>query len=143
MSENNPAAPEAYKPGKLQLLRDIGLLQLKLIVDGLRDFALVPLSLVAGVISLLSGRKEPGTEFYDLLRYGKRSERWINLFGAIDRLDEPQKAGETEADLDRMMERIETFVVKEYRDGNITSQAKEKLERAIERIQRATRRSNQ
>ncbi|MEQ8206011.1 MAG: hypothetical protein RIA65_07540 [Woeseia sp.] len=142
MSEDNPAALDAHKPGKVDLLRDIGLLQLKLIVDGLRDFALVPLSLVAGVISLMSGRKEPGPEFYDLLRYGKRSERWINLFGAIDRLDEPKKTGETEADLDRMMDRIETFVVKEYRDGNLTSQAKEKLDSAIERMQQATRRSN-
>ena len=137
MSENNPAPVAQRTPGRVDLLRDMGLLQLKLIVDGIRDFALI-----AGAISLMSGRREPGPEFYDLLRYGKRSERWINLFGAIDRVDEPDKAGQTEADLDRMMDRFETFVVKEYRDGNLTTQAKDKLERAIERMQQAARREN-
>lgn len=142
MNEDKPATIEQRRPSRVELLRDIGVLQLKLIVDGIRDFALVPLSLIAGVISLMSGRREPGPEFYDLLRYGKRSERWINLFGAIDRRDEPDSAEQAEADLDRMMGRIETFVVTEYRDGNLTSQAKEKIDRAIERMQQVIRRND-
>ena len=32
------------------LIRDVAVLQVKLIVDGLRDFILVPISLVAGLI---------------------------------------------------------------------------------------------
>ena len=67
------------------VIRDIGVLQVKLIVDGLRDLILVPVSLVLGVISLTRTGKETGSEFYELLRLGKRSERWINLFGAADK----------------------------------------------------------
>ena len=135
---NNETSGAAESGGRWQLVRDIGVLQVKLIVDGFRDLVLVPLSLIAGAVSLLRG----GPEFYDLLRMGKRSERWINLFGAVE--DAPAKSEEAEsaseqADLDRVMERIETFVVDEYRHGHITSQAKEKLDRALERLQKATK----
>ncbi|MCB1844436.1 MAG: hypothetical protein KDI09_15855 [Halioglobus sp.] len=129
---------------RIDLLRDIGVLQLKLIVDGIRDFVLVPLSLIAGAIGLLSGGREAGQAFYDLLRYAKLSERWINLFGAVDRLDTPDSEVEqdTGVDLDRMVSRFEDFVRAEYHDGHITAQAREKLDRAIARLQKATRRGS-
>jgi len=56
------------------LVRDIAVLQVKLVVDGLRDFILVPISMIAGIISLVKIGKEPATEFYDLLKMGRRSE---------------------------------------------------------------------
>jgi hypothetical protein len=141
-TEKKGTSRAAGSGGRRRLLRDIGVLQVKLIVDGFRDLVLVPLSLIAGAVSLLRGGREPGPEFYDLLRMGKESERWINLFGAVE--DAPVKPEETEsakeqADLDQVMERIETFVVDEYRHGHITSQAKEKLDRAIERLQKAVK----
>jgi len=54
------------------LIRDIAVLQAKLVVDGLRDLILVPASLIAGIVSLVSsvdGR--PGDQFYQLLGMGK------------------------------------------------------------------------
>ena len=54
-------------PDRWTLIRDILVLQLKLIVDGLRDFILVPISLVIGVISLLKAGNSSGSEFYELL----------------------------------------------------------------------------
>ena len=41
-------------PDRWTLLRDLFVLQFKLVVDGMRDFLLVPASLIAGIISLLS-----------------------------------------------------------------------------------------
>ncbi len=48
---------ESDKPaaGRWTLLRDIGVLQVKLVVDGMRDVILVPLSLIVGFISLAAG----------------------------------------------------------------------------------------
>ena len=83
---------EEKEPGaeRWVLLRDLGVLQVKLIVDGLRDLVLVPLSLIAGVISLaLSKDNLPGPQFYQLLAWGKQSEVWINLFGAVN--NSPEK----------------------------------------------------
>ena len=128
------------------LIRDIGVLQVKLIVDGLRDLLLVPASLVAGVVSLLSATAgRPGPQFYHLLGFGKQTERWINLFGAIEnspeKLDQPAAFGE--ADFDDLVGRVESFVVAEYRSGEVTAQAKERLDKALNTIRRRGQRSNE
>ena len=95
------------------LLRDAGVLQVKLIVDGLRDLLLVPASLIAAVVSLLSSRDgRAGPAFYELLSLGRRSERAINLFGACDNAPESVKRKEAVRDLslDDLVRRVETFV---------------------------------
>jgi hypothetical protein len=115
------------------LIRDIAVLQVKLIVDGLRDLILVPISLVAGIVSLAKSNTGSDSEFYDLLRLGKKSERWINLFGATDELPAPAHdyVNFPEEDIDALVSRVETFVVDEYRKGGVTKQAKERLDKAI------------
>ena len=55
--------------------------QAKLVVDGLRDLILVPISLVAAVFGLIAGGSDPGRYFEQVLRFGRRTETWINLFG--------------------------------------------------------------
>jgi len=80
---------DGQMPDRWTLIRDIFVLQLKLVVDGLRDFILVPVSLIIGIASLLKGGDSPGSQFYELLRTGRRSERWINLFGAAERVYGP------------------------------------------------------
>ncbi len=139
-TDNKPTV-EQHQSARWRLLRDIGVLQVKLIVDGFRDLILVPLSLIAGAVGLMRGGSRPGQEFYDLLRAGKQSERWINLFGAVDAQEEEAGASADETDLDQMVGRIETFVVDEYRHGHISKQAKEKLDRAVERLQKAAGRN--
>ena len=65
-------SPEQKEPRaeRWVLLRDLGVLQVKLIVDGLRDLVLVPLSLVAGIVSLASSKdNRPGPQFYHLLAW--------------------------------------------------------------------------
>lgn len=123
------------------LIRDIAVLQVKLIVDGLRDLVLVPVSLVAGIISLSRGGAQPGPEFYDLLRVGRRSEHWINLFGAAERLHGPASEDThfPAEDIDKMVSRVESFIVDEYRKGGATAQAKNSLDKAIDRLGRVAR----
>jgi len=111
-------------------------LQLKLVVDGLRDFILVPISLVIGIASLVKGGDSPGSQFYELLRTGRRSERWINLFGAAERVYGPSIDDDrfpTE-DIDEMVSRVESFVVDEYSKGGVTRQAKNQLDRALDSL---------
>ncbi len=121
------------------LIRDVGLLQVKLIVDGFRDLILVPASLVAGVVSLANSRGgKPGPEFYRLLALGKRSERWINLFGALRHAERPAATDDDAggADIDTIVARVETFVVDEYQRGELTKKAKERIEEALDAMQR-------
>ena len=63
MNEQTPH--EEQNPDNWTLLRDVAVLQVKLLVDGLRDLVLVPASLIAGLISLLSASDgRPGPYFY-------------------------------------------------------------------------------
>lgn len=133
-------------PDRWTLMRDILVLQLKLIVDGLRDFVLVPISLIVGLVSLIKAGNATGSEFYELLRAGRRSERWINLFGAAERVYGPVIAEDRfpAEDIDEMVSRVESFVVDEYRAGGVTRQAKEQLDRALDSLHKmaTTRRQN-
>lgn len=137
-------APRLETPAEERwtLIRDIGVLQVKLLVDGLRDLLLVPASLVAGLVSLLSASDgKPGLQFYRLLGFGKQTERWINLFGAID--NSPEQLDQQpfgEADIDDLVGRVESFVIDEYRNGGVTAQAKERLDKALKSIRRSERR---
>ena len=102
-------------PDRWTLIRDILVLQLKLIVDGLRDLILVPISLIVGLVSLLKAGNATGSEFYELLRTGRRSERWINLFGAAERVYGPSIAGDRwpAEEIYEMVSRVESFVLDE------------------------------
>ena len=123
-------------PDRWTLIRDLLVLQLKLVVDGLRDFILVPISLIIGIISLLKPGNSKGSEFYELLRTGRRSERWINLFGAAERVYGPSITDDRfpAEDIDKMVSRVESFVVDEYRQGGVTRQAKDQLDRALDSL---------
>ena len=129
--------PGTTPPGRWELMRDIAVLQVKLVADGLRDLVLVPVSLVVGIYSLFSGADRPGTEFYRLLRYGRRSDRLINLFGAADRVQGPPDADAPLPDIDDMVARVETFIVDEYKKGGITAQAKNQIDSMLNSVRRA------
>ena len=134
--------PEQEQPSsdRLTLMRDVAVLQAKLIVDGLRDLVLVPASIVAGIVSLVSGTdSRPGPQFYQLLALGKQSERWINLFGALEHAppDLEQIEPFPEADMDELVGKLETFVRDEERRDAVTNQARERLEKVLGAINRA------
>lgn len=129
------AGQESPQPGAYwALIRDVAVLQLKLIVDGFRDLVLLPASLVAGIVSLVRGENgKPGPQFYRLLAVGKQSEHWINLFGALR--NAPAETGGDAAfaatDIDDIVARMENFVVDEYRRGGMTAQARDRIDRAL------------
>ena len=127
-------------PDRWTLIRDLFVFQAKLFVDGLRDLLLVPASLVAGIWSLVSGDKgRPGPQFYQLISLGKQSELWIDLFKAYEHAPEDVR-GEHEfaaSNLDELVDRLESFVVDEYERGGVTAQAKERIDKALDAIQRS------
>lgn len=137
-------ASENHESARWTLIRDTAVLQVKLIVDGLRDFLLVPASLIAAIMSLASAQDGvPGTQFYRLLRLGRRSEVWINLFGAYQHAPEApiQDDHFAASDLDQIVGKVEKFVVDEYRRGGMTAHAKEQIDRALNSLHRRGRKS--
>ena len=136
----NPDGPDRWT-----LIRDVAVFQIKLLFDGFRDLLLLPISLIAGLASLIKGGRKPSSDFYDLLRVGRRSERWINLFGAASHLHGPPSDEDRfpVEDVDEMVSRVESYVVDEYRRGGVTAQAKERLDKALDLVhEKAQRRKS-
>ena len=138
MSENTvPAVIE--EPGRWAMLRDMLVLQVKLIVDGIRDFLLVPASLVAAIVSLVDSRDgKPGPQFYQLVAMGKQSEHMIDLFSAANNAPESVRREYDLGNLnvDDLVDRVESFVVDEYQKGGVTAQAKDQIDRALDMLRR-------
>ena len=137
--EPNPDSSPDY-PDRWTLIRDLFVFQAKLLVDGLRDLLLVPAALVAGIWSLVAGEKgRPGPQFYRLISLGKQSERWIDLFKAYENAPgEVRREHEfAVSNMDELVDRFESFVVDEYERGGLTAQAKERIDKALDAIQRS------
>ena len=139
---NTPAQEEYSSAARWSLLRDLGTLQVKLLVDGLRDIILVPASLVAGIVSIVSSNDgKPGPQFYQLLAWGRQSEIWINLFGAVK--NSPEEVGQQQpfgnTDIDDIVGRLETFVIDEVKRGGVTTQARDRLDKILDAVQRKRR----
>jgi hypothetical protein len=119
---------------RIDLARDALLLQGKLLIDGLRDLVLVPVSIVAALIDLLSGEQPAGRRFYNVVQLGRRSEHWINLFGAAERSPHENRwdhDAET-VKLDDLVEQVEKVVKDQYTEGGVSGSAKRALSRALD-----------
>jgi len=130
---------DADYPDRWTLIRDVAVLQVKLLVDGFRDLVLVPASLIAGIISIASGSKDrPGPHFYQLISIGKQSEIWINLFKAYEHAPPEVKREHSfeVANMDEFVDKFESFVVDEYQRGGVTKAAKERIDKALNSIHR-------
>ena len=110
---------------RLDLFREAAVFQVKLLMDGLRDAILIPISLVAALIGLLRGGSDcdrrsnhrgAAQEYRRVIKLGRRSERWINLFGNQRPLG---ISGKTRS-LDSILEQVESTVVEQYHKGRQT-----------------------
>ena len=62
------------------VLRHLFVFQIKLLADALRDVALSPVALVAGVLDAVLKPPVEESFSYKLMLFGRRSDRVINLF---------------------------------------------------------------
>ena len=114
---------------RIQLIREAAVLQLKLVADGFRDALLIPISLIAALIGVLRGGVDCDREFRDVIKLGRRSERWINLFGH----HRPFGFGSPAGSMDRVLEQVETIVVEQYKKGKSAVEAREEVRKVIEK----------
>ncbi len=123
-------------------VRDALTFQAKLILDGLRDALMIPVSLVAAAIDLVARPDAPGRLFYRVVLLGRRSEEWIDLFEAADRVDPRRRPllAKNPATIDEVFDRLEDLVVDQHARGGVTAQAKEAIDRVLDSFQASRRR---
>ena len=122
-NQDRPGAPDGPpERDRWNLIRDIAVLQAKLLADAVRDLLLAPLALVAGLVDLV----RPGGRLFDeVLALGRRTDRWINLFG---------HEAEADASLDQLAARLEERIRQQYEAGGVTAQAKDAVDRALDAV---------
>jgi hypothetical protein len=95
-------------------MRDFVIFQLKLALDGLKDFVVFNVSIVAIVLDFISGRGQRPRLFYSVVRGSERFDKWLNLHGVMERLDEGDTSdgffGASEAGADTLIGQIEKLV---------------------------------
>lgn len=64
-----------------KLARDLGVFELKLAVDGLKDIVLAPLALAAVVADMVLPAESRGMFLRAVIGIGERFEAWLNLYG--------------------------------------------------------------
>lgn len=123
MEENN------HPPSRWQLFRDVIAFQFKLAMDGLRDLLLSPISIIAGLAGLILSPSNPGKYFNQLLELGRKSDIWINLFGASEHYHQGSESS------DAYIERLEELLKKEYQRGGVVRNIKDGADHIFDQIQ--------
>jgi len=112
---------------RITLIRETAILQLKLIADGFRDAVLIPISLLAALVGLLRGGEDCDREYRRLIKLGRRSERWINLFGHQQPLGLSHPAGS----MDKILNQVESIVMDQYKKGRSTTETRAAVRKAM------------
>jgi hypothetical protein len=67
-------------------VRDVLVLQIKLLLGNLHNFVLMPLTLGAAALDLVFKSGRHGSRFYRVLDWGRQAEEAIGLYRALDDL---------------------------------------------------------
>ena len=124
--ESGADEPNLYldaSTGRLELIWQVLIFQLKLAADGLRDLILVPVSMGAALFGLLTSRDDPAKYFRSILQLGRKSEYWINLFG--------YRRGEGTAD--EILKPLEERILTEAQNNPHLRRAGDTVNRSLDR----------
>jgi hypothetical protein len=85
MSEQHEDDVPAHHDARIRLVWELLVFHAKLAVEAVRDLILSPISIIAVIAGLISGGDRPDVYFRKVQRFGRRSDLWINVFGARHR----------------------------------------------------------
>lgn len=126
---------EASTSKRAALIREAVVFQLKLMADGFRDLLLLPVSLIATIIGLLRGGDEPERELNQVLKLGRETEEWINLFGN----HESQPKTHATASIDALFAKVEEALKQQYLTAGTSAKAQAEIDKALQAAQDKTR----
>lgn len=133
MNATPPPLPAPGKDEHWKFLRDVAVFQLKMLLDNLRDFALMPVSLGAALIDLIFKGQRQGSLFYQVLKWGAHSERVIDVYSAIEEHEKPNV--NPDYTIDAVISRLEGVLARECAKGGTAASVKSAMDRTIAQIQ--------
>src|ERR1700704_5301142 len=133
-----PTPPRGNSDDRWKFLRDVLVFQLKMFLDNVRDFALMPVSLVAALIDLLSRGEREGALFYKVLKWGSHSEAVIDVYSAIEHHEKGNFKISRDYTVDGVIARLEGVLVREYEKGGTAASVKAAMDRAFDQLHAET-----
>jgi hypothetical protein len=130
--------PRANPDDRWKFLRDVVVFQLKLLLDNVRGFALMPVSLVAALIDLVSRGEREGALFYKVLKWGSHSEAVIDVYSAIEQQETSDFKISRDYTVDGVIARLEGVLVRECEKGGTAASIKAAMDRAIDQLHAET-----
>lgn len=121
------------KATRSQLIRDVLLLQLKLLLGAARDLAVAPVTLAAALLDLILSKSQAPRYFQQVLRLGERSDHWIDVWSAGRSRESPQR-GNVDALLASVEEVVRDPKVGAHRARVLKRWAERQVTRARQRI---------
>jgi len=143
--DNSPDSSEETNltpnPDRWILLMDVLAFQFKLLLDGVRDVILSPVSITAALYGVIVSGSNPGKYFYRVLKFGHKTDRWINLFGAYSQrtLKDSQ---DSQQSTDVYVHRIESLIINEYHKGGVIKDIKSRTDDLFDRLSHDVSSSN-
>ena len=139
MTVPRSALPQTQSDDRWKFLRDVLVFQLKMLLDNVRDFALMPISLVAALIDLVSKGEREGALFYKVLKWGSHSEEVIDVYSAIEHHERGDFKIGPGYTVDGVIARLEGVLVRECEKGGTAASIKAAMDRAIDQLHAETR----
>jgi hypothetical protein len=116
-----------------KFLRDVLVFQLKMLLDNVRDFALMPVSLVAALIDLIFKGSDKAP-FSTRCSNGARTAKGvIDVYSAIEKHEKP--GVNPNYTVDAVIARLEGVLVREVEKGGTAASVKAAMDRTIDQIQ--------
>ena len=127
MADRNVAltrkSDEDRRQARWVVARDLAAFQFKLMLDGLKDIALAPISIVAAVAGIVVGSGHPGRYLRAVMRLGRNFDRWVNLYGTEDG---------TRAGLDEHIGTVEDAIKRNGARPGLTATARSAVDRTLD-----------
>jgi len=118
-----------------QRLRAVLTFLVKLFIDGTRDLLLFPAAAIAFCLDCLWLNPDRETFFEKLMRFGRGTDRAINLFNQHDAKESSLIT------VDDVFDRLEASLRQEYANGAIAAQAKEAMDKAVDKVRLSVNRN--
>jgi hypothetical protein len=135
MTDLPPQTPEEDPHARWKFIRDVGVFQLKLLINNLHNFFQVPLTLAVAIFDLVFKGKYHGERFYRLLEHGRTIDDAIDIYSVIAHREKPLN---TEYTVDMLVSRLEGVIVREYEKGGTAQNVRIALDRALDHVQDQT-----
>jgi len=117
--------------GRWPFLRDVLVLQLKLLVGNLHNFVLIPATLGAAGLDLIFKSSRHGSRFYRVLGWGRQADEAIGLYSALDREDPELTHGFT---IDAVVTQLENAIIRECEKGSSAAAMKAAADRVLDQL---------